>query len=603
MKTIAIIELKNFGGFIIMALDGIAAANIKDELKSKLLNGRIDKVYQPENDEIILSIRSLKKAYKLLITANASNPRIHLTEKNKLNPMQPPLFCMVLRKHLASGKIIDITQPNFERILNIHIESINELGDYSIKRLIIEIMGKHSNIILVDENGIILDAVKHISHEKSSVREVLPGKEYRFPPSEKYDTLLLDEENFNFTVNKSSSKKLQNLIYESYNGISPSFASEICFRAGLDSSDNVDVISDNRLKMLYNEFKNIVEKIKTGNFSPEIIYSEKNKIIDFSSMEMSQYSGLKKQKFSSISELLEFFYTERDLQYRMNQKSQDLKKIIANNIERCIKKKNIQIKTMKEISGRDRLKLYGELITANIYSVPKGTDSYTTQNFYDKDLKDITIPLDPELTPSENAQKFFKQYNKEKRTFSALQTQIKQNDEELEYLEGLLTSVQVSTDEQNIKEIRQELYEQGFIKKLNHPKGKIKPVKSKPLHYISSDGFNIYVGKNNRQNDELTLKFAKNTDIWLHTKKIPGSHVIISAEGKEIPDNTLNEAALLAAFYSKGKNSALVPVDYTPKKFVKKPSGAKPGMVIYETNKTAYITPTEEAVQKIKKVD
>ena len=393
------------------------------------------------------------------------------------------------------------------------------------------------------------------------------------------------------------------MIYESYNGISPSFASEICFRTGLDASDNVGETSEINLKKLYENFKLIVEKIKNNDFSPEIIYSEKNKIIDFSSIEMTQYSSYKKQKFSSISDLLEFFYTEKDLLYRINQKSQDLKKLITNNIERCVKKKDIQIKTLKSISNRDKLRLYGELITANIYAVPKGAVSFTTKNFYDENLEDITIPINPLLTPSENAQKYFKQYNKEKRTFSALQVQIKQNDDELEYLEGILTSLQTSSNEQDIKEIRQELYEQGFIKKLKQQKGKNKPVKSNPLHYISSDGFNIYVGKNNHQNDELTLKIARNNDIWLHTKKIPGSHVIIVTEGKDVPDTTLNEAALLAAFYSKGKNSALVPVDYTQKKFVKKPSGAKPGMVIYETNKTAYITPSEEKVSKIKKAE
>ena len=586
-----------------MAFDGIAISNIKNELKTKLLGGRIDKIYQPENDEIIISVRSLGKAYKILITANASQPRLHLTEKNKSNPMQPPLFCMVLRKYLLSGKIIDITQPKFERILIIHIESINELGDYSEKKLIVEIMGKHSNIILIDDNNIILDAIKHISHEKSSVREVLPGKKYFSPPSKKIDSFLLNEENFFLSVKNNIEKKLQNLIYESYNGISPSFASEICFRTGLDASDNVGETSEINLKKLYENFKLIVEKIKNNDFSPEIIYSEKNKIIDFSSIEMTQYSSYKKQKFSSISDLLEFFYTEKDLLYRINQKSQDLKKLITNNIERCVKKKDIQIKTLKSISNRDKLRLYGELITANIYAVPKGAVSFTTKNFYDENLEDITIPINPLLTPSENAQKYFKQYNKEKRTFSALQVQLKQNDDEIVYVVGLLSCFERCWNEQDIKEIRQELYEQGFIKKLKQQKGKNKPVKSNPLHYISSDGFNIYVGKNNHQNDELTLKIARNNDIWLHTKKIPGSHVIIVTEGKDVPDTTLNEAALLAAFYSKGKNSALVPVDYTQKKFVKKPSGAKPGMVIYETNKTAYITPSEEKVSKIKKAE
>jgi len=586
-----------------MAFDGITISNIIYELKSQLIGGRIDKVYQPENDELILSIRNSGKVCKLLITANASHPRIHLTEKNKPNPSQPPLFCMVLRKYIANGKITDITQPNFERIINIYIESINELGDYSTKKLIVEIMGKYSNIILTDNEDIILDSIKHINNEKSSVREVLPGKKYFTPPSDKTDTMLLNEENFNSSIKENHSKKLQNLIYESYNGISPLFASEICFRSKLNSSDNVCDTNENKLKELYSNFKNIVEKIKSSAFSPEIIYSEKNKIIDFSPIEMLQYSSFKKQKFSSISSLLEFFYSEKDKRYRMNQKSQDLKKLINHNIERCIKKKDIQRRTLKEISNRDKLKLFGELITANIYSIPKGANSFTTENFYDENHSKITISLDPYLTASENAQKYFKQYNKEKRTFTAIQSQIEQNNEELEYLEGILTSVQNSTDEQDINEIRQELYEQGFIKKLKKQKNKTKAIKSKPLHYISSDGFNIYVGKNNHQNDELTLKSARGVDIWLHTKKIPGSHVIIVTNGKKVPNKTLNEAALLAAYYSKGKNSSLVPVDYTEKKFVKKPSGAKPGMVIYETNKTAYITPSEEEILKIRKVD
>lgn len=587
-----------------MALDGTAIAGIKMEMESRIVGGRIDKIYQPENDEIIMSIRNGGKAFKLLATANASYPRIHFTEKSKENPMKAPLFCMVMRKHLTGGKIIEIIQPAFERILNIKVESMSEMGDYSIKNLIIEIMGKHSNIILSDEDGVIYDAIKHINYEKSSVREVLPGKKYLFPPSEKYDTMRLNEDNFKKAAEKKSNKRLQNMIYESYNGISPALASEICFLAGLDCLKSVKDITDGQLEKLYLSFEKVVEKIKKGCFSPEIIYSEKDKIIDFSALEMKQYDGFKKEKFESISELLEFFCTERDLQYRINQKSQDLKKIIMNNIERCVKKKNIQIKTMKEISEREKLKLYGELITANIYSIKQGADSFTAQNFYD-DMKEIDIPLDSSLSPSENAQKYFRRYGKEKRTFNALQIQIKQNNEELEYLEGVLTSLRSSTSEQDIKEIRQELYEQHFIKKISgrkeKKKGKERQIKSSPLHYISSDGFNIYVGKNNRQNDELTLKLAKGGDIWLHTKKIPGSHVIIFSEGKTVPDTTITEAALLAAFYSKGRNSALVPVDYTLKKFVKKPSGAKPGMVIYETNKTAYVTPDEETVKKIKR--
>jgi len=585
-----------------MAFDGVTISNIIYELKEKIIGGRIDKIYQPENDEIIMSIRNFGNTYKLLLTANASNPRIHFTAINKDNPAQPPLFCMVMRKHIVSGKIIDIVQPDFERIVNIYIESINELGDYSTKKLILEIMGRHSNLILTDENDIILDAIKHITHDKSSVREVLSGKKYVLPPSKnKYNTIELNKDNFLEAFNSKINYKIQEIIYKSYNGISPIMASEICNCSKLNPALYGKELNNVQIDNLYVSFHNLVDKIKSNIYNPEIIFDDKGKVIEFSSIEMTQYNNYNKQKFESISELLEFYYKNRDVVYRMNQKSQDLKKLIQQNIERCVKKKNIQIKTLKEISNREKYKLYGELITANIYSIQKGMTMLKTQNFYDNNCSDIEIPLDSNLTPSENAQKYFKKYNKEKRTFAAVQIQMKQNDEELKYLESVLSSVQNSVDEQDIREVRQELAEQGFIKKSKNIKSKHKNIKkSKPLHFKSSDGFDIYIGKNNKQNDELTLRFAKPHDIWLHTKDIPGSHVIIVTDGKNVPERTLNEAAMLAAFYSKGKNSSLVPIDYTVKKNVKKPSGAKPGMVIYESNKTAYITPSEDYINKIK---
>lgn len=588
-----------------MAFDGITISAINSELKKALLGGRIDKVYQPEKDEIIISIRSLGKAYKLLLTANASHPRLHLTKTQKDNPAQPPLFCMVLRKHLTAGKILDITQPNFERIVNIHIESINELGDYSTKKLIIEIMGRHSNIILVDENNIVLDAAKRVTHDTSSVREVLPGKEYSFPPAkDKHNPLELSKAEFLNIIEEKSAKKINEIIYQSYNGISPSAACEICYRAKLDSTMRGEELGEDDKLRLFESFEGLFKDIKEENFSPCIIYDDKNKIVDFSPIEMKQFSSYRIESYSSVSELMDIFYKKRDLTYRMGQKTHDLKKLITQNIERCVKKKDIQQKTLKSIENRETLRLYGELITSCIYAVKKGMTNFTTNNFYDENYSEITIPLDPNLTPAENAQKYFKKYNKAKRTFEALQIQIKQNDEELNYLEGVLNSVQNSTDEQDIKEIRSELAEQGFIKRASKGKKDFRtPKKAKPLHFVSSDGYDIYVGKNNKQNDELTLKFARANDIWLHTKEIPGSHVIIVTNNTEVPNQTLNEAAMLSAFFSKAQNSSLVPVDYTPKKYVKKPSGAKPGMVIYETNKTAYVTPSEEEINKLKKID
>ncbi len=584
-----------------MAFDGITISALVSEIKDKVTGGRIDKIYQPESDEIILSIRSFGKAYKLLLTANPSNPKIHFTKENKNNPLNPPLFCMVMRKHLQSGKILAINQPNFDRIVNIYVESMNEMGDYSVKKLILEIMGRHSNLILTDENNIVLDCIKHISHDKSSVREVLPGREYIMPPSQdKINTLELNHKNFDTVFNNSLNKKAQAMIYQSYTGISPVIASEICVRAGVNPADFCESLNEEAKENIYNSFNNIVNTIKEENFTPQLFTNDAGKITDFSPLDMTQFKGFNIKNYESMSELVEDFYRNRDFTYRINQKTQDLKKLISQNIERCVRKKEIQTKTLKDIENRDELRLYGELITANIYSIKKGMTTVELTNFYSENGETITIPLDGNKTPSENAQKYFKAYNKAKRTFDALQEQIISNDEEFEYLEGVLTSVSNCTDEQDIKEIRQELRENGYIKKTKGTKGKVSQKKSKPLHFLSSDGYDIYVGKNNFQNDELTLKFAKPRDMWFHTKNIPGSHVIVVYKGEEYPNSTLTEAAELAAYYSKAQGSPMVPVDYTEKRNVKKPNGAKPGMVIYETNKTAYVNSGEEILNKLK---
>ena len=567
------------------------------------MTGRIDKVYQPEKDEIILGIRSMGQAYKLLLTSNASNPKFHFTQTNPSNPMTPPLFCMVMRKHLQSGKIIKIEQPDFDRILNIYVESLNELGDYSVKKLVLEIMGRHSNIILTDENNTILDCIKHIGHDTSSVREVLPGREYTLPPSQgKINTLELDNNNFNEVLENNPSFEIQSVIYKNYTGISPIAASEICYRANVNGSTPVEALTDIQKEIVFNKFAELVEDIKANRFYPESITNEKGKTIDFSPIEMTQFNGLEIKKYTSISELIESFYANRDFAYRIGQKTQDLRKLITQNIERCIRKKDIQMQTLRSIKNRDELRLKGELLTANIYSIKKGMTTVELPNYYSENQELVAIELDSNKTPSENAQKYYKAYNKAKRTFEALKDQIKSNDEELAYLESVLTSVNNCTDEQDVKEIRRELREEGYVKKVKNQKDKSKK-HSVPLHFISQDGFDIYVGKNNIQNDELTLKFARPRDIWMHTKNIPGSHVIIVANGQTIPDTTLNEGAMLSAFYSKAKNSSKVPVDYTEKKNVKKPNGSKPGFVIYETNKTAYITTSEEEIKKIRRGD
>ncbi len=586
-----------------MALDGVALSNIVYELKKLLLGGRIDKIYQPEQDEIVLSVRSLGNNYKVLFTANASHPRVHITQIMKDNPTFPPMFCMVLRKHISGGKIVEIEQPNFERIMNVKIESLNEMGDNTVKTLVIEIMGKHSNIMLLDENNIVLDSIKHISHDTSSVREILPGKKYILPPSQdKFNIIELDREIFMQALNAKTGIKIQNIIYQTYTGISPVLASEICHRAEVDASLYSEQLTQQDKERIYENMQILKENIIAGNFGPQIIKDEENnKIIEFSSVEMTMYNNFQKQYFNSISQLLEEFYHAKDSASRMKQKSHDLHRLVLSNIERCVKKKEMQNKTLKDIEDREKWKKWGELITSNVYVVQKGMTSFETQDFYEEDMPIIKIKLDPELTAVENAQRYFKKYNKAKRTFQALQEQIKQNNEELEYLNTILTAIENSSDENNIIEIHSELAEEGYVKKRKFKKGeKIK--KTAPLHYVSSEGFDIYVGKNNKQNDELTLKFASSNDMWLHTKDIPGSHVIVKTKGFGIPEDTIIEAALLAAFYSKGRNSSSVPVEYTLKKNVKKPNGAKPGMVIYEENKTLYVTPDENTVKEIKQI-
>ena len=587
-----------------MALDGITTSAIVSELKAALLGGRIDKIHQPLADEIRMSIRGLGSgAKKIIISANSAHPRIHLTESSRENPMTAPLFCMVMRKHIAGGKIIDIVQPNFERIIILRIESANEMGDITTKNLILEIMGKHSNLILTDETGKILDSIKRVTHEKSSVREVLPGKEYVFPPSQdKKNPLLAEQADFLFSLHLQEGRRLQEFLYQTYTGISPVMAGEICTRAGLDASDSCQETTLENSERLFAAFEKTMQEVKAADFCPAIYYQkENNRIVDFAVLKMQQVQGLAAKPFPSVSALLEGFYQERDNAAHIRQKAQDMRKLVTNHIERCVKKKEIQLKTRRETKGMDLWKKKGELLTANIYAVPQGVTTFKTIDYYEESMPEIEIAIDPAKTPAENAQKYFAKYNKAKRTLAALEIQEKQNNEELAYLESVLNALENAKEDADLSEIRTELAESGFIRRQAQKKGQPKPKRAKPLRYISSDGYEILVGKSNLQNDELTLRTAEPTDLWMHTKDIPGSHVIIRTNGQsELPEATMEEAANLAAFYSKAKNSSMVPVDYTQRKNIKKPNGAKPGMVIYLTNKTIYITPDEARIQQMK---
>ena len=576
-----------------MPLDGVAVAGIVSECH-KLIDGRIDKIIQPEDDEIIITVRAGGENRKLLLTSNPSHPRVHFTSCVKHNPEQAPMFCMVLRKHLSGGKIIDVTQPGFDRIIEIIISSPNEMGDRSIKKLIIEIMGKHSNIILINGDDVVVDSIKRVSHNVSSVREVLPGKNYVRPlQTGKISPVPLDRECFFNILKEKAGLLVQKTIYQSYYGISPVMASEICIRAGAAPEDNTGSISGLHEKIFENFFSLISNSAEHNNFTSRIYYTEdrgKKIPYDFSAEALSVYSHMEHESFDTVSEMLEKFYSVKDTAYRAGQKTSEMKKTVSMLIDRCIKKRGLYEQTLTEIENRDLYRIYGEYITAYIYEIKKGSDFFNAKNFTDG--SDFTVPLDSGLTPVENAQAYFKKYSKEKRTFAALQNQISQNESDYEYLESVSASLLTVTEENEVSEIRAELYGQGYIKKPNSKKNRTEKI-SKPLHFVSTNGFDIYVGKNNSQNDILTMRTANGSDMWFHAKNIPGSHVIVKTNGADLPAATVYEAANLAAYYSKASGGSRVPVDYTLKKHVKKPNGAKPGYVIYEKNQTVYVTPEQ----------
>lgn len=585
-----------------MPFDGSVVNSIVHELNNKLVNGKIDKVYQPEKDELLISVRSYKDSFKLLLSASSTYPRVHFTEENKSNPAVPPSFCMLLRKHLLGGRIISVRQPEFERIIEIDIDSADEMGYSTHKTLIAEIMGRHSNIIFIDKlTNKVIDSIKRVSFEISSVREILPGREYKYPPSgDKTNPLTASKESFIEGITTvPGSIKAEKYIMNSYNGISPVVARDICIRSGIDSDIDLKQCNAELIGRLHAAFAKFQEAALNASFNPNIVYIE-GKASDFSCFLLDTYKDYDKQEYDGISETVERFYHEKDSKDRIKQKSGDIHKIITNRLDRCYKKLEILGGELQEASDSEKYKIYGDLIMSNIYYLQKGEKKARLQNYYSTEGEYIEIPMDIQLSPSANAQRYYKHYNKSKNAINKLTAQIEDNKQEIMYLETQLDNLDKCTEELELEEIRNELAEQGYIKARKAVKNK-KAKASMPMRFISQTGFEIYVGKNNVQNDYLTLKFAVNQDVWLHTKDIPGSHVIIKTEGKEVDDTTLSEAANLAAFYSKGRMSSKVPVDYTRRKNVKKPNGAKPGMVIYENNFTLYITPDEEKINKMKK--
>ena len=569
-----------------MAFDGISVAALVTELKDKFGSGRFVKIAQPENDELIINIKNIKDTYRLLLSADASLPLAYITSAGKTSPLTAPNFCMLLRKYLNNAKITDITQPGLERIINFQLEHYNEMGDLCNKRLIIELMGKHSNIIFTDMNGKIIDSIKHVNGIMSSVREVLPGRDYFIPDTmNKHNSLETTPEEFTEIIGKIPTK-ISKAIYTSYTGISPIIAEEICYRAGIDSDLAANTLPQNLLLQIYCEFASIMDIIKSRNFTPNIVY-ENDIPKDFSPIKLTIYNDLKTVYYDSFSQVLETYYGEKNLHTRIKQRSSDLRRIVNTTLEKDYKKYELQLSQMKDTEKKNKYKIYGELLTTYGYNIIPGSKSFTTENYYDG--TEITIPLDDSLSPIENAKNYYERYAKLKRTASALEEIIKETKAEIDHLESISNSLDIAVSEDDLKAIKEELTDSCYIKRKTSEK-KIK-YSSEPFHYISSDGFHIYVGKNNYQNEELTFKFANGNDWWFHSKNFPGSHVIVKTQNKDLSDKTFEEAAALAAYYSKGHNQDKVEIDYTPRKNVKKVPGAKPGFVIYHTYYSMTIAP------------
>lgn len=584
-----------------MPIDGVVVRNIVFELDTLLSNGKIDRISQPEPDEIIISLRNNCKNHKLLLSASPNYPRVHLTEINKQNPIEAPMFCMVLRKHLSGGRIIRVEQYNLDRIIKIYIESYDELGNLSTKIIICEIMGRRSNISLVyDNNFMVIDSIKHLTLEMNSYRQLLPGITYKYPPMQ--DKLEIDNMSFEELMTRLESAspgiKLGKFVTNNINGFSSLSALEICRSAGLDTEMDVIRLDELQKKSILNSFSSFAEKVRTASFDP-CIYNLKTSQYDFYSFSLNCLAHMDVLHLPSISQTIEDFYGTKDKSDRARQKSADLIKVVNNNLSRCYKKLSIQEEKLLECSQREKWRLYGDLIMSSLYNIKKGDGRAMVPNLYEEEQKEVEIPLDIMLSPVENAQHYYKKYNKEKTAELITEKQKAENLQEIQYLEGLMINLESCTEDEEFDEIRSELAVSGYMRK--HKKmASRKITRSKPMHFVSSDGIDIYVGKNNVQNDYLSLKFADNNDIWMHTKNIPGSHVIIKSAGNIVKDSTIFEAAVLAAYYSKAKNSSSVPVDYTEKRNIKKPSGAKPGMVIYYTNRTIHVTPDEETLLKIK---
>ena len=582
-----------------MALDGAFLYAVKNELQP-LVGGRIDKIHQPSREEVVISIRTRSGSKKLYISANAGSARVHITEKLVDNPQTPPMFCMLLRKRLGSGKLLAVRQDGLERILFLDFECVNELGDIVTVTLACEIMGRCSNLIIIDNEGRVIDSIKRVDEEMSRERMVLPGMRYTLPPrDDRLNFLTAEPEEMIARLRSVQPAELSKALIRVFEGISPVLAREWTFFAGRGAELRSDTVDGDQLDRLLFAIKRTRQQLTEGGCCFCAASDRDGMLKDFSFIRLNQYGTLMLTKeLGSASELLDYFYFERDRAARTKQRANDLFKLLVNLTERTSRRISVQQQELAECAEKDKFKLWGDLISANIYRIQKGDSSAVVENFYDESCPSIEIELDMRKTPAQNAQRYYSEYKKCVTAEEKLAGQIEKGEEELQYLDSVFDALTRAESENDIIQLRLELSEQGYIRSGG---GKAKPPKAlPPIEYKSSDGYTILVGRNNHQNDQLTLKFAEKTDIWLHTQTITGSHVIIVTDGETPPDKTIEEAAVIAAVNSRGRNSTLVPVDYCLARYVKKPSGAKPGKVIFTNYKTAFVKPDTELEQSLR---
>ena len=573
-----------------MPLDALCLTAVAAEIRAAVQGGKIDKIYQPTRDEVVLYIRGPAGNVRLLLSANPGHPRAHLTERNRENPEQPPMFCMLLRKHLQGARILELNQPPLERILDFKLETLDELGDRVERRLVLEAMGRSANLLLLDGEGRIVDCTRRVDGDLArGQRQLLPGLFYRQPPAvDKLNPFTLSPEELRLVLANPLGKAWDKLLLDSFTGLSPLVARELAFRAGDDS------------EKLAAELEKLGKSVEENHFTPYLLVRE-GKPVDFTFLPVLQYGpeteSIPRESFSA---LLDDFFSDRESAERVRQRGQDLVKSVTSARDRTARKLGNQARELEATKNRERLRELGDILTSNLHLMEKGMSTFRTMDFYDPEGGEVDIPLDPLLTPQQNAAKYYKEYNKAKTAEEMLTIQIEKGEKELEYLNSVLENIALAEGEKDLQEIRQELTETGYLRRPKTAAKRAKKVSGKPMEFRSSSGLRISVGKNNSQNDLLTTKLAYKSDIWLHTQKIHGSHVILWLEGGEADARSLTEAAQLAAYFSQARDGSKVPVDYTPVKYVKKPAGARPGMVLYTTYQTAVVEPDAELAKKLR---